>query len=168
MATTKKVVKTKDSVLEQKVDATIQRPERKEITISKNDMVNKLLHGHNDYQDYLKGKNDKAVAESDKKWYKFATKDQATRFVESLGETAYKELNNAYKLIRQREFELNQFVWDEYRNGKHSNLDKTEDREYIKKMESELAELKSMLNQFLNPTITAAKAAREKIEKESE
>jgi hypothetical protein len=116
----------------------------------------------------LKGKNDKAVAESDKKWYKFATKDQATRFVESLGETAYKELNNAYKLIRQREFELNQFVWDEYRNGKHSNLDKTEDREYIKKMESELAELKSMLNQFLNPTITAAKAAREKIEKESE
>jgi len=146
MAATKKVVKTKDSKVEKKVDATIQKPERKEITISKTDMVNKLLHGHNDYQDYLKEQNDKAVAESDKRWYKFATKDQATRFVESLGETAYNELNNAYKLIRQREFELNQFVWDEYRNGKQTPAT---DKNYKESVDKRFEDLDSKLDLLL-------------------
>lgn len=149
MASTNKVVKMEDSKLEQKVDATIQKPERKEITISKADMVNKLLHGHNDYQDYLKTQNDKATAESDKRWYKFATKDQATRFVESLGETAYNELNNAYKLIRQREFELNQFVWDEYKNGRQTPATGTVDKTYKESVDKRFQDLDSKLDLLL-------------------
>lgn len=169
MATTKKVVKMKDSVLEQKVAETITtKTEKKEQVISESVMINKLLHGHNEYQEYVKAQNEKAVADSDKKWFKFATRDQATRYVKELSATAYTELNEALKTIRKHESALNNYVWEEYRNGRHNNLDKTEDREYIKKMENELAELKSMLNQFLKPTITAAKAAREETEKESE
>ena len=169
MASTNKVVKMKDSKLEKKVAETITtKSEVKEDVISEATMISTLLHSHNAYQEYVKAQNEKAVADSDKKWYKFASRDQATRYIQELGTTKYTALNEAIKVLREHERALNNYVWEEYRNGKHNNLDKTEDREYIKKMENELAEMKSMLNQFLKPTLTAARAAREKTEKESE
>jgi polyribonucleotide nucleotidyltransferase len=169
MATTKKVVKMKDSVLEKKVAETITtKSEVKEEVISEATMISTLLHSHNAYQEYVKAQNEKAVADSDKKWFKFASRDQATRYIQELGTTKYTALNNAIKVLREHERALNNYVWEEYRGTRHNNLDKTEDREYIKKMENELAVMKSMLNQFLKPTLTAARAAREETEQESE
>lgn len=167
---TSKVVKMESSTLEQKVAETVTtKTEKVEIVITENQMVAKLLRGHNDYQDYLKQQNDKATNDSDKKWYKFATKDQTTKYIQQLNKTSYEALNSAFKTIREHEYALNQYVWDEYRNGRKNNPEKTEDRIYIKQLEEQIAEFKSWMNQYQDVIKLAAKAAREEnTEKESE
>ena len=149
MASTSKVVKTKDSRLEvathNSPDMTVEQVISKYLNFYNNRQENIIKRNRELLKDVPKGQEPPKEVKDKLRAAKYATTDQMTRYVKDLNEVYYKNLVKALNVMEAHYKEVGQLVWSE---AKANTVELMKELKAVKTTNAQLEESNKVLEEY--------------------